>query len=401
MDSAEYFQNQSSSSSSYLEGTEIQGNILIVDDTPDNLRLLSRVLSNQGYEVRSAISGSAALMAVAAMPPDLILLDIRMPYMDGYEVCNQLKANPQSMDIPVIFLSAYAEIEDKIKAFEVGGIDYITKPFQTAEVLVRVRTHLALRNTQRALQKSQLEALQALEREQELNRLKSEFVSMVSHDFRSPLTTIQGFALLLRDAGDQLEPTKQIQFLTKIEGAVEQMLNLLDRVLLIGQADLEALKFEPQVFDLKTICLELIGTLQITYGQTHQIELLSQGAVERVYLDPNLCQTILDNLLSNAIKYSPQGGPISLELNRQDQALEILVKDHGIGIPEANLARLFEPFQRGSNAAQLQGTGLGLAIVRKCVEAQSGTITVKSQLGMGTQFRLLLPQECYNVDSQR
>lgn len=128
-----------------------KGNILIVDDTPDNLRLLSTMLSEQGYKVRSAISGQMALMGIKASPPDLILLDINMPQMNGYEVCSSLKATEETRQIPVIFISALGEVLDKVKAFSVGGVDYITKPFQIEEVLARIETHLTIRNLQKQL----------------------------------------------------------------------------------------------------------------------------------------------------------------------------------------------------------------------------------------------------------
>src|SRR5918997_1775651 len=130
-----------------------KGNILIVDDTPDNLRLLSAMLSDQGYKVRSAINGQMALMGVKASPPDLILLDINMPDMNGYEVCSSLKATEATSQIPVIFISALGEVLDKVKAFRVGGVDYITKPFQLEEVLARIETHLTIRNLQKQLTK--------------------------------------------------------------------------------------------------------------------------------------------------------------------------------------------------------------------------------------------------------
>ncbi|NEQ26357.1 MAG: response regulator, partial [Microcoleus sp. SIO2G3] len=147
-----------------------KGNILIVDDTPNNLRLLSSMLTQQGYEVRSAISGSVALMAVHTVHPDLILLDINMPKMGGYEVCERLKADVETQEIPVIFLSALSEAIDKVRAFQVGGVDYITKPFQVEEVLARVENQLTLRRMQLDLQQARAEALRALEQEKELNR---------------------------------------------------------------------------------------------------------------------------------------------------------------------------------------------------------------------------------------
>ncbi len=144
------------------------GNILIVDDTPENLSVLRQILTEQGYRVRPALSGEIALKAVQANPPDLILLDILMPKVDGYEVCRELKADEKIRHIPVIFISALNELEDKVKAFSEGGVDYITKPFQAAEVLARVNTHIALRSSQKTLEKKNIELLKALDEVKQL-----------------------------------------------------------------------------------------------------------------------------------------------------------------------------------------------------------------------------------------
>ena len=207
-----------------------KSSILVVDDVPDNLRLLSGVLIRQGYEVRSAISGSIALMAAINLRPDLILLDVNMPQMDGYQVCECLKADDRTREIPVIFLSAMDETIDKVRAFRVGGVDYITKPFQVEEVVVRIENQLNLR-------RMQTELSQALAKEQELSRLRSEFVSMVSHDFRTPLCSIQGFADLLRHNRANLTLEKQEQYLDRINGSVEHLIFLLDEMLLISSFD--------------------------------------------------------------------------------------------------------------------------------------------------------------------
>jgi two-component system, sensor histidine kinase and response regulator len=369
-----------------------KGNILIVDDTPNNLRLLSSMLSQQGYEVRSAISGSMALRAVHTVQPDLILLDINMPIMDGYEVCLQLKADEKTNEIPVIFLSALSESIDKVQAFRVGGADYITKPFQIEEVLARVENQLALRSMQIDLQQARLEALKALEQEKELNRLRSEFVSMVSHDFRNPLTSIQGFAELLRYGQQNLTEEIQNRYFGKINAAIAQMLNLLDEVLLIGSVDAGKVHCQPICLNLEQFCRDLTEMIELSAGDRHKICLTCTGTCTAVELDPTLLNKILSNLLSNAIKYSPAGGLIQFDIHCQDNLVTFRIQDEGIGIPLENQAHLFESFYRCSNVGQIKGTGLGLAVVKQCVDIHLGKILIESQEAVGTSIVVVLPR---------
>jgi two-component system, sensor histidine kinase and response regulator len=373
------------------DSLEVKGTILIVDDTPNNLRLLSSMLTKQGYEVRSAISGSVALMAVRTVPLDLILLDINMPKMNGYEVCQQLKADEQTRDIPVIFLSALGEPLDKVQAFQVGGVDYITKPFQVEEVLARVENHLTLRRMQLELQQAKTDALRALAQEQELNRLKSEFVAMISHDFRTPLTSIQGFAELLRYGGDALTAEVQDRYFDKIDAAVEHMLYLLDEVLIIGRIESGKTQYQPVPTDLEKFCRDIYESLELS--TQYIIRFNCTGVCKQVSIDQVLLHRILTNLLSNAIKYSPKERQIYFNVHCDDKSAVFEIKDEGIGIPLENQQHLFKTFYRCSNVGQIKGTGLGLAVVKRCVDAHRGQIELKSQEGVGTTVVVKLPVE--------
>jgi signal transduction histidine kinase len=374
---------------SFALSPKLAGDILIVDDTPDNLRLLSEMLSKQGYSVRSALSGSAAFMAIDKKLPDLILLDINMPNLDGYAVCQTLKANPSTHDIPILFLSAFSEAVDKVKAFQVGGVDYVTKPFQVEEVLARVNTHQTLNRTQQALKQAQAEALRALAQEKELNRLKSEFVSLITHDFHTPLVSIRGFNSLLRQGYPDLSEEAQHRYFNKIDASVEHLMYLLEQVLLIGKSESGKLQSSPTTFNLESFLSELIESLQLM--DDHQRVELTYSGDRTIKLDEVLLRQILTNLITNAVKYSPKHSPVSLTAQRQPHTLILEIKDHGIGIPAEEQGHLFEAFYRCSNVSSVRGSGLGLAVVKTCLDALDGEIAIASQVKQGTRVVVTLP----------
>ncbi|MDA0866927.1 MAG: response regulator, partial [Cyanobacteria bacterium] len=202
--------------------------ILIVDDTPDNLRLLSAILRNQGFEVRKALNGKRAIASIQAVSPDLILLDIRMPDMNGYEVCEYLKADPSTADIPVIFISALDDTLDKINAFAVGGVDYITKPFQEAEVLARIENQLRLRQLQQQL-------LQQNEELTRSNRELEQFAYVVSHDLQQPLQSITGFAKIMAMQSKNTLDDDNLGYLQSILDAGGRMQRLIQDLLLYAR----------------------------------------------------------------------------------------------------------------------------------------------------------------------
>lgn len=381
----------------------LDGKILLVDDTPENLRLLSSTLKRKGYDVRSSINGRMALSVIHNIMPDLVLLDIMMPGLDGYEVCKRLKQDERTRDIPIIFISAISDVLDKVKAFQAGGVDYITKPFQIEEVLVRVENQMRLRNLQKRLEEQNIrlqqeicdrrraeeQALEALIKEKEFSELKSRFVSTISHEFRTPLTMIQSSSELLEyyDCSE----TERLERLHQIQSAVQHMTNLLEDVLLMGQTEAQKLRLYPSRFNLTEVCQKVVTDIQLTAQPQHRIQLIDRNPKQEVYLDQKLLRQILYNLLSNAIKYSPKGGDVELILSHQDAFVVLQVRDRGIGIPKADQVKLFESFHRASNVGTTPGTGLGLAIVKKCVDLQQGFIFVESEIDVGTTFTVKLP----------
>ncbi|MCA6550475.1 MAG: response regulator, partial [Pseudanabaena sp. M135S2SP2A07QC] len=318
------------------EGKTINtSSILIVDDTIYNIQLLSLMLIRHGYVVEQATNGQAALEKAAKILPDIILLDIRMPDIDGYEVCKILKANPTTQGIPIIFISSIEEPSEKVEAFSVGGVDYISKPFQLIEVLARIETHLRLCSLQKKLQE-QNEQLQlsasvlarSLTQERELSEMKTNFISVVSHEFRTPLTTIQSAAELL----EHYEWTKeeQTEQLHQIQSEVKHMTELMEDVLFLSRTNANTAKLNITEFDLLKFCKQLLRQIQRTFGKEYNLHSsfhhpVNDISIENphlqqdipqflVHMDEKLLRQILSNLITNAIKYSPKNKDIDFQI---------------------------------------------------------------------------------------
>lgn len=386
--------------------------ILIVDDTVYNIQLLSLMLIRQGYKVEQATNGKEAIEKAISQLPDIILLDIRMPDIDGYEVCKILKANPITQLIPIIFISSIEEPSEKVEAFSVGGVDYISKPFQLIEVLARIETHLRLCLLQKKLQE-QNEQLQlsssvlarSLKQERELSEMKTNFISVVSHEFRTPLTTIQSASELL----EHYEWTKeeQTEQLRQIQGEVKHMTELMEDVLFLSRTNTNKAKLNLTQFDLLKFCSQLLRQIQRTFGKNYNLcsffhDLVNNISIENLHLqnevpelivtmDEKLLRQILSNLTTNAIKYSPEDSDIDFKITIAQENVTFSISDHGIGIPEEDLSHLFSAFYRGKNVGILPGTGLGLSIVKNCVDIHNGEISVNTQLNIGTEFTVVIP----------
>jgi len=240
--------------------------------------------------------------------------------------------------------------------------------------------------------KSETEIREALEQQQALNELRSRFVAMTSHEFRTPLAAILSAEELLRHYGDRLPPPERIEVLDSIAAGVQRMSRMMDRVLLLGKADAGMLEFTPQRIELAPLCRQFIdeARAQQPGSRSEVVAEFGDGVGEGSY-DEKLLRHIFGNLLSNALKYSPGGGRVDFRVRREGASTVFEVADHGIGIPPEEISHLFESFHRASNVGAIQGTGLGLAIVKNAVEMHGGGIEVASELGRGTTFTVTLP----------
>lgn len=376
--------------------------ILLVDDTPENVQLLAHMLSKQGHQVRPTNSAERALEALRDMIPDIILLDIAMPVMNGYQLCEVIKQNEKWRDIPVIFISALDGTFDKVHAFEVGAVDYITKPFRMHEVLARVGAHLRIHWQQQEIKMLREQETAYLK---QINRLKDDVLAIVSHDLKNPLGAMIAYGELI-----QLEFEDNGMLTADRAELFAGMRRVTQKMQYLVHDLLDLARIEGQV-DLTHRAMPLNDYLEHRYREflpaAQKKQLVFQYVpIEpdvEVFLDPNRFEQALDNLLSNAIKYTPDGGTVTLSAERSDTTLTIRIRDTGLGIPPEAIPHLFEKFYRVNLEGHRQqaGSGLGLAIVKAVVEQHLGTVSVESELGQGTTFSVTIPIRPANIQSAR
>ncbi|MCF8130740.1 MAG: response regulator, partial [Deltaproteobacteria bacterium] len=357
--------------------------ILIVDDVPANIRILGQLLRAR-YDIRVATGGEKALaIAGSENPPDLVLLDIMMPGMDGYEVCRRLKNNPRSSHVPVIFITAKEAEEDETKGLETGAVDYIVKPFTPSIVMARVKTHLEL--------KRQRDGLAARGRDlTELNQMKGKLLAVCSHDLRSPLNGILGFADLLLEK-EYLEAEDK-EGLTHIKTSGNLLLALVNDILDLSKARSEQVELELEPLSLSEVIRNSISSLKhIAVRKGQELHLEDHCPQAQILGNASGLGRVFNNLLSNAIKFTPEKGTIRVAIEPGPEG-KVLAKviDTGIGIKAEKIPYLFDPFTRTSQSGTggEQGTGLGMSIVKEILEKHGVPIEVKSEAGKGTSFSL-------------
>ncbi|OGV55340.1 MAG: hypothetical protein A2X45_15695 [Lentisphaerae bacterium GWF2_50_93] len=368
-------------------------NILIVDDMPANVLLLEKMLAERGYKARPVPSGKLALQAARDEAPDLILLDINMHEMNGYEVCGHLKADEALKGIPVIFISALDGKIDKVKAFSVGGVDYVTKPFQFEEVEARIHTHLKLRRLQIELEMRNLQLQENYDQLRKLEDLRDNLTHMVVHDMRSPLTGIIGnMELLEMYAGKKLD----IDEMALLRGArssgviLVDMINSLLDVSRLEQGQMPLDVTESDIDILIQNAVNSLGSLTKDISLHH----VKQVLPAMVDCDETIVTRIIANLVGNAVKFTPKGGAVAISIECNEDGTRLCVADTGKGIPGEYHQKIFEKFGQVEVRQQrkMYSTGLGLAFCKLAVEVHGGQIGVISEVGKGSTFWFTLPR---------
>lgn len=361
--------------------------ILIVDDVPANLKILGDILERDGYKVRPVLNGVLALQVAEKEKPDLILLDIMMPDIDGFEICNRLKKNEYLKDVPVIFISALNDSKDIVKALEAGGVDYISKPFKAEEVRARVKTHIKLYQQSNELLKQSKEL-------QELIATKDKFFSIIAHDLRGPMAGLMGLTEIMAEELQDMPLTEIQSFTLSIRDSAANLFRLLENLLQWAKIQQGLITFKPEEVSLRSIIDE---SLLVIYesAKNKEIEIVNCISSETTIIaDSNMLQTIIRNLVSNAIKFTPQGGKIwlSSEINKT-QFVDISIKDTGIGMSNTMLNDLFridvKTDRVGTNDEP--STGLGLILCKEFIEMHGGKLSVKSEVDKGSIFSFTIP----------
>ena len=363
--------------------------VMLVDDTPDNIIILRKTLRSEGYKIAIAPNASKALSLIPKVQPDLILLDIMMPDMDGYDVCTRLKQDPTTKDIPIIFISAKSETEDRIKGFKAGAIDYITKPFCHEEVVQRVKIHLQLHESIIQIKKKNKKL-------KELDILKNQLMGTVAHDLRNPIGAISNYTKILVNNFDtylQHKPEKLLKFIQSIRSLSYEMDTLVNDIL-----DTSAIESGNFTLNLSSVPLATLIKLRLEVCQYRAERkgialVLNTRSKPIVTADSGRISQVIDNLIGNAIKFSPANSRIEVTIACDESQASITVVDQGVGIDAQHLAAIFDPFSKNDNplAATEKSTGLGLAIVKKIIEAHQGKIDVTSEVDSGTHILITLP----------
>lgn len=361
--------------------------VLIVDDNPNNIRVLADYLETHGFKILVARDGESGINKAIYAQPSLILLDVMMPDIDGFETCRRLKANSTTQHIPVIFMTALTDVEDKVRGFAAGAVDYVTKPLQQEEVLARVSTHLKIQALTESLQQANARLMQ-------MNVEKDKFFSILAHDLRGPFLPLLGSAELLYRRSRQLTPERVADMGEAIYQSGQRIMDLLENLLRWGQMQIGRVEFQPTALNVAELIKQNFDLLAAN-AKTKQIELLCTSITPMlVFADSHMLNFVLRNLITNAIKFTQPEGQIRVSWEAVEAGFVTMqVQDNGVGMTEKVLQSLFRMDMRHTSrgTANETGTGLGLLLCQEMVTRNGGRIWIKSREGKGTAVSFTIP----------
>ncbi len=366
--------------------------ILIVDDKHENIIALKRILDKHQFEVDSALSGEEALKKVLKNNYDLVLLDVQMPGLDGFEVAESISGYSKTKDIPIIFLSAVNVNKQFIsKGYASGGRDYMVKPFDPDVLILKIKTYIKLYEQTTALQNMQQVLVEEIEFRKQAERTKDEFITMASHELKTPLTSIKGYMQMVERSFDRDLKEDAKKYLDRTRQQLEKLNILIDDLLDTSKITSGKLDFRNGVYDADPIIDNAVDIIRQTYP-SHTI--IKTGlANAKIYGDQLRIEQVILNYLTNAIKYSPNSSEILFDVSRlSDDEILINITDSGIGIPKDKQADLFTKFYRVEESSnRFQGLGMGLYICAEIIKRHHGRYGVDSEPGRGSSFYFTLP----------
>lgn len=363
-----------------------QATILIVDDNPINLKIFGHMLSEQHYQIVEARDGLIALDLFESVKPDLVLLDVMMPGIDGFEVCRIIKSDEKNSNVPVIFLSARNDVSDIVKGFESGAVDYLAKPFNKAELLVRLKTHLDFKLTRDEL-------IRTSNHLTELNDLKNRLFSIIGHDLRSPLSNVKmTLDFILRKIIDPSSPDFD-ETIHELSKSTDEMFSLLENLFGWARSQSGTLDIVPE----KIFPGEIVGSVLTFFGsRLKEKEISIDNRIDAsvyAWADSSMIKAVLKNLVSNAIKYSHRGGQVVITADQSAHEILINVTDFGVGVEIERQSQLFSASKqvRTYGTENETGSGIGLLLCKDFVEKNGGDLNLLSAKGQGSTFGFTLP----------
>jgi signal transduction histidine kinase len=350
--------------------------ILIIEDDPNLAETMASRLELEGFNVRVEPNGSAGLKAATESPPDLILCDIAMPEMDGYEVLASIREQETTSEVPFVFLTARVERNDVRKGMHQGADDYLCKPVTREDLMATIRTCLNRRQRQQRGMKQTKEDITSL-------------LMGFAHDIRTPLQVLSIHADILNPGSEEIKSgeNRRLAAVSGIQRVSRRLSRMAEEILTFSQHQLDQVVTQTKQLLAQQLLLDCKDESQ----QPDRISLDLAKEPLRICIDERLLRQTLDNLISNAIKYSPGNQPVTLSCRQQDNWVELSVTDHGIGIPAEDLPHIFEAFRRASNVGRAPGTGIGLALAKRNIDAHGGRLEVTSIENEGSRFSILLP----------
>lgn len=361
--------------------------ILAVDDEQLNLELLRFILERNEYEFEGTSDDDYFFELLEQRIPDLILLDVIMPRIEGFELCEKIKGFKEYKDVPIIFLTGKVNVKDKVKGFEVGGVDYVTKPFNEQELVARIHTHVELIRAKKQIEEQAINLKQS-------NDLKDRMFSIIGHDLRSPLSAAKlKMDFIMRGIVDPKGEDFLDETIFGLLKTMDEALNLLQNLLGWAKSESDQIQMIPEKLDLNDLVEQTFRLLKLS-SDHKKIEMQNNVPQDIfAFADNNMIKTVLRNILSNAIKFTPVEGVIKINSKLEKEKVVLEIEDNGNGISKADIKKILNPNEHFSKLGTEKepGTGLGLVLCQNFVQKNGGTLKIRSEVGKGSTFYFDLP----------